>query len=144
MSFQGCTSRKHKNTNMQIRPPWQQHETFSAESLCFSTRLSFQMSEDAPDKLLHQTSVGFSFFSLLLLEFNSPWFIHINKEAPRGLSFICTINVWPRELFGHTLVARKVKPKTWVVPFMQILLNENLFHIQITAQAYSEYAYVVI
>lgn len=36
-----------QNTNMQIWPPWQQHETFSAESPCFSTRLSFQMSEEA-------------------------------------------------------------------------------------------------
>lgn len=85
----------------------------------------------------------FFLFFFFFLEFNSPWFIHINKEALRGL-FIFTINVWPRESFRNTFVARKVKPKTWVVPFMQIILNGKSFHIQIIAQAYSEHAYVVI
>lgn len=61
----------------------------------------------APDKLLHQTSVGFSFFF---------FFFCLNSTVP-GLyistrKLICTINVWLRESFGHTLVARKVKPKT--------------------------------
>lgn len=95
---------------MQIRPPWQQHETFSAESLCFSTRLSFQMSEDA--RLLQINCC-------IKLQLDSPFFFFffcLNSTVP-GLyistrKLICTINVWLRESFGHTLVARKVKPKT--------------------------------